>query len=61
MIDSTKARSVLGWKPIWDIKRTVQHTIKWYRTYLEKNLVITTEQIRNYVSEAKENNLSWAD
>ena len=60
MIDSTKARSVLGWKPIWDIKKTVQYTIEWYRMYLEENFVITDEQIKRYLNTAKENKLVWA-
>ena len=60
MIDSTKARSVLGWKPIWDIKKTVQYTIEWYRMYLEENFVITDEQIKRYLNTAKENELIWA-
>ena len=59
MIDSTKARSVLGWKPIWDIKKTVQYTIEWYRMYLEENFVITDEQIKRYLNMAKENELIW--
>ena len=59
MIDSTKARSVLGWKPIWDIKKTVQYTIEWYRMHLEENFVITDEQIKRYLNMAKENELIW--
>ncbi len=60
MIDSTKARIVLGWKPIWDIKKTVQYTIEWYRMHLEENFVITDEQIKRYLNTAKENELIWA-
>ncbi len=60
MIDSTKASKELNWKPIWDIKQTVYHTIEWYRRYLENNLVVTNEQIRRYLHEGKENNSIWA-
>ena len=48
MIDSTKARSTLGWNPVWDIKKTVQYTMEWYRTYFEENFVITDKQIKKY-------------
>ena len=60
MIDSTKARSTLGWNPVWDIKKTVQYTMEWYRTYFEENFVITDKQIKNYLTEAKENKSIWA-
>ena len=60
MIDSTKAMSTLGWNPVWDIKKTVQYTMEWYRTYFEENFVITDKQIKNYLTEAKENKSIWA-
>tara|TARA_B100000579_G_scaffold424358_1_gene428679 strand:- start:41 stop:1120 length:1080 start_codon:yes stop_codon:yes gene_type:complete len=60
MIDSTKARSTLGWNPVWDIKKTVQYTMEWYRTYFEENFVITDKQIKKYLTEAKENKSIWA-
>ena len=60
MVDSSKANSLLGWKPVWDIKKTLQNTVEWYRKYLEENEVITDRQIRNYITEAKTNNFTWA-
>ncbi|PQM55886.1 MAG: CDP-glucose 4,6-dehydratase, partial [Rhodobacteraceae bacterium] len=45
---------------IWDIKKTVQYTIEWYRMHLEENFVITDEQIKRYLNTAKENELIWA-
>ena len=60
MIDSTKARSTLGWNQVWDIKKTVQYTMEWYRTYFEEKFVITDKQIKKYLTEAKENKSIWA-
>jgi len=60
MIDSTKARCKLGWNPVWNIKKTVQYTMEWYRTYFEENFVITDKQIKKYLTEAKENKSIWA-
>tara|TARA_X000001036_G_scaffold429861_1_gene461687 strand:- start:214 stop:1356 length:1143 start_codon:yes stop_codon:yes gene_type:complete len=60
MVDSSKANNLLGWRPVWDIKKTIHHTIEWYRKYLEENRVITEEQIENYITDAKENNCIWA-
>ena len=60
MVDSSKANNLLGWRPVWDIEKTIHHTIEWYRKYLEENRVITEEQIENYITDAKENNCIWA-
>ena len=60
MVDSSKANSLIGWKPVWDLKKTVKYTVEWYRKYLEENKVITDEQIMNYITEAKTNNFTWA-
>ena len=60
MVDSSKANNLIGWKPVWDLKKTVKYTVDWYRKYLEENKVITDEQIMNYITEAKTNNFTWA-
>ena len=59
MLDSTKARSVLGWRPIWNINETVKHTVEWYRLFIEKNDVITDRQIKLYMENAIKNNAVW--
>lgn len=32
-LDSSLARNVLGWLPVWDTEQVVQHTAAWYRDY----------------------------
>lgn len=34
-LDSTKAKTQLGWHPRWDFQATVQHTIAWYRKFAD--------------------------
>lgn len=29
-IDSTKARTLLGWAPRWDLERALERTVEWY-------------------------------
>ena len=60
MVDSSKANNLLGWGPVWDIEKTIHHTVEWYRKYFEESKVITEEQIANYIAEAKVSNCIWA-
>ena len=34
-LDSSKARRVLGWKPKWDIHKSVKNMVKLYKDYLK--------------------------
>jgi len=49
-LDSSKAKSKLGWYPIWDLKSTLNKTIEWYKAYFnhEDMLNITVDQIKSY-------------
>ena len=37
-LDISKARSLLNWKPIWEIEESVEKTIEWYKCYKEKDM-----------------------
>ncbi|MFZ4775254.1 MAG: GDP-mannose 4,6-dehydratase, partial [Terrimicrobiaceae bacterium] len=30
-LDSSRAKSLLGWKPAWQLEEALQHTVAWYR------------------------------
>lgn len=32
-LDSTKARSLLGWRPVWGLEETLNQTAQWYRDW----------------------------
>ena len=51
-LDSTKAKARLEWQPKWNIEKTLQETVNWYRAYqLDHNMKeITLAQIKNYMS-----------
>lgn len=42
-LDSTKARSLLGWRPHLDIATSLEWTIDWYRTFYQNE-----KEIRNF-------------
>lgn len=49
-LDASKIKSVLGWKPEWDIETAIQKTAEWSKAYAENEDMekITIEQIRDY-------------
>ena len=32
-LDSSKARTLLGWAPRWDLERALERTVEWYRAF----------------------------
>ncbi|CAN2039937.1 CDP-glucose 4,6-dehydratase [Candidatus Magnetomoraceae bacterium gMMP-15] len=53
ILDSTKARVKLHWKPLWNFDTSILKTIQWYVSYYEHDRVITKEQIENYIENQK--------
>jgi CDP-glucose 4,6-dehydratase len=51
-LDCTKARSVLGWKPVWDFERAMDITMRWYKEYYEDGKVLSTKDIEEYIASA---------
>jgi len=51
-LDSTKARNILGWVPVWNLEQTIDKIIEFYLAYIErKNTIeICNSQIDQYLS-----------
>jgi len=49
-LDSSKARTLLGWKPRWDVRTSIAKTVEWYRRHLsgEDMLAVSKDQIAAY-------------
>jgi len=60
-LDSSKAREKLGWGPVWTFEQAVSATTEWYRAWLDRGDVITTDQIKEYVTQAADQGFSWVD
>lgn len=58
-LDSTRARTQLGWQPVWDIHDTVAMTANWYRSYLEDERIDTIAQIDAYMQRAASERAAW--
>lgn len=52
-LDSSKARILLDWEPVWNIEEAVRRTAAWYRARLEEKRTISREQLADYVSQAR--------
>jgi len=58
-LDATKANSLLHWREVWDLEKTLAMTTNWYREFYEKSMVFTHDDIQNYVIDANNLALSW--
>ena len=49
-LDISKAESLLGWRPRWNVDKTIEETANWYREFLsQKNMrEITLRQIKHF-------------
>jgi CDP-glucose 4,6-dehydratase len=50
MLDTTKARQELGWRPKWTLRRAIESTVEWHRAWRRgaSMLDVTSDQIRAY-------------
>jgi CDP-glucose 4,6-dehydratase len=52
-LDCSKAKTVLGWRPLWDLKKAIDSIIEWTEAYAGKKDVTAAcmKQIEAYSSE----------
>jgi CDP-glucose 4,6-dehydratase len=55
-LDSTRARHELGWKPTWDLERSLYHTAHWYRAFRLEKRILSRDQLREYLRESQRAN-----
>jgi CDP-glucose 4,6-dehydratase len=61
-LDCTKARSQLGWHPVYDVGEAVRQTVTWYRSTMEdagQAVPLTVQGIADYVRAARARGVSW--
>src|SRR5664280_2109774 len=62
-LDCTKARSQLGWRPVYDVGEAIQHTMTWYHSTMEdagQAAPLTVRSIGDYAQAARAKGVSWA-
>ncbi len=59
-LDSAKARSKLGWQPVWNLEVTLEKTADWYRAWLLDKAIISRRQLADYLEAAADAGIDWA-
>ncbi|WP_457746017.1 CDP-glucose 4,6-dehydratase [Sulfurimonas sp.] len=59
-LDCSKAHILLKWKDVWGSDTTFEKTVKWYKSYYEKNVIETETNLQEYVQSAKMKKIEWA-
>ena len=59
-LESARARSLLKWKPVWDLKCALAATAAWYEGFTTFNVPLTDVQLKGYVESAVRAGCSWA-
>jgi CDP-glucose 4,6-dehydratase len=59
MLSYEKARTQLGWQPIWKMSTTVRYTANWYKLFYETGVTEAATQIERFVRDAKKINVIW--
>jgi len=58
-LDCSKAHSKLKWKPVWDIKKTLSMTARWYKGFYENGKILSLNDLAEYIKYAAKKNLVW--
>lgn len=58
-VDSSRARQLLKWAPVWDAATACRYTAQWYEVFYRTGKAISPEQLTAYVQEAAEKNYCW--
>jgi hypothetical protein len=54
MLDSSKSKAQLEWKPVLDVAQTLWWTLEWYKDFVREGRIDTSAQIEEYlVSQAR--------
>ncbi|NOQ29835.1 MAG: CDP-glucose 4,6-dehydratase [Helicobacteraceae bacterium] len=59
-LDCSKAHIHLNWKGVWSSDKTFEMTVNWYKKFYENNKVVTDKDLKEYIVNAKVNNLEWS-
>lgn len=58
-LDCSKARTMLGWFPVWNFSTAMKLTTSWYREFYKTDSVQTDQQLKQYVADAFTREASW--
>ena len=59
-LDSSKAKSRLGWRSVWPLDSALRMTADWYRAFLSENRVESRAQLGRYIDDARHAGVEWS-
>jgi CDP-glucose 4,6-dehydratase len=60
-LNCSKARNELHWYPVWGSEEMLEKTVCWYRDFYEKEVLLTREQLDQYIAQARAQKIVWAE
>jgi CDP-glucose 4,6-dehydratase len=60
-LSCAKARSRLGWLPVWNSMMAIEKTIAWYKAFYGLKKILSLECLKTYIADAQEKKLAWAE
>jgi CDP-glucose 4,6-dehydratase len=60
-LNCSKAHTNLQWAPVWDSNIIFAETALWYKQYYESGKVISVEQLKEYIKDAKQKQVIWTN
>jgi CDP-glucose 4,6-dehydratase len=60
-LDSSKAKKLLGWRPVWSWRQALARTTSWYRAYYESRGLSTADDLTSYLAAAREMRQGWIE
>lgn len=60
LLDSSKARRILQWESVWNMEKTFKAAAQWYRRYHEEGVILSEEQLEEYIEDAVKANVQWS-
>jgi CDP-glucose 4,6-dehydratase len=58
-LDTTKAKTDLQWKPVWQLDKAIEKTVEWYKAFYENKQILTHNQLETYIKDAQAANAIW--
>ena len=59
-LDCSKAARLLGWRGLWNAEETLHHTASWYRAFYEDGRLNSSNDLHDYVTDARATGMGWA-
>jgi CDP-glucose 4,6-dehydratase len=60
-LDSAKAKSRLGWQPVWTLQDALAATADWYHAFKTGNSSISRDQLATFIEAAYSKKVGWVE